>query len=67
MRASTFLPSATRWSSSIWASVGAATRVRSFPALVARVQAAGPNSAVDFGVPAGMIRLNVGLEGIDTL
>jgi cystathionine beta-lyase/cystathionine gamma-synthase len=37
------------------------------PALVTRVQAAGPNSAVDFGVPARMIRLNVGLEGTDTL
>jgi cystathionine beta-lyase/cystathionine gamma-synthase len=37
------------------------------PALVTRVQAAGPNSAVDFGVPARMIRLNVGLEGTEAL
>jgi cystathionine beta-lyase/cystathionine gamma-synthase len=37
------------------------------PALVTRVQGAGPNSAVDFGVPARMIRLNVGLEGTETL
>ena len=37
------------------------------PALVTRVQATGPNSAVDFGVPPRMIRLNIGLEGIETL
>ena len=37
------------------------------PALIARAQAAGPNSALDFGVPARMIRLSVGLEGTDTL
>jgi cystathionine beta-lyase/cystathionine gamma-synthase len=37
------------------------------PALVTRVQAAGPNSALDFGVPAGMIRLSVGLEGTESL
>jgi cystathionine beta-lyase/cystathionine gamma-synthase len=37
------------------------------PALVTRVQAAGPNSAVDFGVPPSMIRLNVGLEGTEAL
>ena len=37
------------------------------PALVTRVQAAGPNSAVDFGVPERMIRLHVGLEGVETL
>lgn len=37
------------------------------PALVTRVQAAGPNSAVDFGVPPRMIRLNIGLEGTETL
>jgi len=37
------------------------------PALVARVQAAGPNSALDFGVPARMIRLNIGLEGTEAL
>ena len=37
------------------------------PALIARAQAAGPNSALDFGVPARMIRLNVGLEGTETL
>ena len=33
------------------------------PALVARGQAAGPNSALDFGVPERMVRLHVGLEG----
>ncbi|HEY2145537.1 MAG TPA: aminotransferase class I/II-fold pyridoxal phosphate-dependent enzyme [Steroidobacteraceae bacterium] len=37
------------------------------PALVTRVQVAGPNSAVDFGVPPRMIRLNVGLEGTEAL
>lgn len=37
------------------------------PALVTRVQAAGPNSALDFGVPANMIRLHVGLEGTEAL
>jgi cystathionine beta-lyase/cystathionine gamma-synthase len=37
------------------------------PALVARVQAAGPNSALDFGVPANMVRLHVGLEGTEVL
>jgi len=37
------------------------------PALVTRVQAAGPNSALDFGVPASMIRLHVGLEGTEAL
>lgn len=37
------------------------------PALVTRVQAAGPNSAVDFGVPERMIRLHVGLEGTEPL
>jgi cystathionine beta-lyase/cystathionine gamma-synthase len=37
------------------------------PALVARAQAAGPNSAVDFGVPERMVRLHVGLEGADVL
>ncbi len=37
------------------------------PALVTRVQAAGPNSAVDFGVSERMIRLHVGLEGTGTL
>ena len=37
------------------------------PALVARVQAAGPNSAVDFGVPERMVRLHAGLEGADAL
>lgn len=37
------------------------------PALVTRVQAAGPNSAVDFGVPARMIRLYIGLEGTEAL
>ena len=37
------------------------------PALVTRVQAAGPNSAVDFGVPESMVRLHIGLEGTDAL
>jgi cystathionine beta-lyase/cystathionine gamma-synthase len=37
------------------------------PALIARAQAAGPNSALDFGVPARMIRLNIGLEGTEAL
>jgi cystathionine beta-lyase/cystathionine gamma-synthase len=37
------------------------------PALVTRVQAAGPNSAIDFGVPERMVRLHVGLEGVETL
>ena len=37
------------------------------PALVTRVQAAGPNSAVDFGVPERMIRLHIGLEGTEAL
>ena len=37
------------------------------PALVTRVQAAGPNSAVDFAVPERMVRLHVGLEGTEAL
>ena len=37
------------------------------PALVTRVQAAGPNSAVDFGVSERMVRLHVGLEGTEAL
>ena len=37
------------------------------PALVTRVQAAGPNSAVAFGVPERMIRLHIGLEGTEAL
>ncbi|MDX7952041.1 PLP-dependent transferase [Lichenihabitans sp. Uapishka_5] len=37
------------------------------PALVTRVQAAGPNSALDFGVPERMIRLHIGLEGAEAL
>ena len=37
------------------------------PALVTRVQAAGPNSAIDFGVSERMVRLHVGLEGADAL
>ncbi|MEA1651116.1 aminotransferase class I/II-fold pyridoxal phosphate-dependent enzyme [Nitrospirillum sp. BR 11164] len=37
------------------------------PALVTHVQAAGPNSALDFGVPATMVRLHVGLEGTEAL
>jgi cystathionine beta-lyase/cystathionine gamma-synthase len=37
------------------------------PALVTRVQAAGPNSALDFGVPERMVRLHIGLEGTEAL
>lgn len=37
------------------------------PALVTRGQAAGPNSAVDFGVPERMVRLHIGLEGTEAL
>jgi cystathionine beta-lyase/cystathionine gamma-synthase len=37
------------------------------PALITRVQAAGPNSAVDFGVPERVVRLHIGLEGVDAL
>ena len=37
------------------------------PALIARAQAAGPNSALDFAVPARMIRLHIGLEGTEAL
>jgi cystathionine beta-lyase/cystathionine gamma-synthase len=37
------------------------------PALIARVQAAGPNSAIDFGVPERLVRLHIGLEGADAL
>src|ERR1700722_5144151 len=37
------------------------------PALIARVQAAGPNSAIDFGVPERVVRLHIGLEGADAL
>ena len=37
------------------------------PALVTRQQAAGPNSALDFGVPETMVRLHVGLESPDVL
>lgn len=37
------------------------------PALVVRAQAAGPNSAMDFGVDPNCVRLHVGLEGVDVL
>ena len=37
------------------------------PAQVVRVQAAGPNSATDFGVSERIVRLHVGLEGQDVL
>jgi len=37
------------------------------PAQVVRVQAAGPNSAIDFGVDPRCVRLHVGLEGVDAL
>jgi cystathionine beta-lyase/cystathionine gamma-synthase len=35
--------------------------------LVARAQAAGPNSALDFSVSPHMVRLHVGLEGTEAL
>lgn len=37
------------------------------PALITRGQAAGPNSAIDFGVSDRVVRLHVGLEGSDAL
>ena len=37
------------------------------PALITRGQAAGPNSALDFGVSDRVVRLHVGLEGADAL
>ena len=37
------------------------------PALVARAQNAGPNSALDFGVSERVVRLHVGLEGAAAL
>jgi cystathionine beta-lyase/cystathionine gamma-synthase len=37
------------------------------PARVALAQAAGPNSAIDFGIDPNMVRLHVGLEGADAL
>jgi cystathionine beta-lyase/cystathionine gamma-synthase len=37
------------------------------PAQVVGVQAAGPNSAIDFGVDERMVRLHVGLEGAGAL
>jgi len=37
------------------------------PAQVVRVQAAGPNSAIDFGVDPRAVRLHVGLEGTEAL
>ncbi|MDR3514426.1 MAG: PLP-dependent transferase [Azospirillaceae bacterium] len=37
------------------------------PALVVLAQAAGPNSALDFGVDPRSIRIHVGLEGADAL
>ena len=37
------------------------------PAEVVRKQAAGPNSAIDFGIDARVVRLHVGLEGADVL
>ena len=37
------------------------------PAGVARVQAAGPNPTIFFGVPERMVRLNIGLEDPDSL
>jgi cystathionine beta-lyase/cystathionine gamma-synthase len=37
------------------------------PALVARAQASGPNSALDFGVSPRMVRVHIGLEGTEAL
>ncbi|RDU96723.1 PLP-dependent transferase [Trinickia dinghuensis] len=37
------------------------------PALVARRQAAGPNSVIDFNVTSSVIRLHIGLEGTEAL
>ena len=37
------------------------------PALIARQQAAGPNSAADFGVSERIVRLHIGLEGVEAL
>jgi cystathionine beta-lyase/cystathionine gamma-synthase len=37
------------------------------PALVTRVQAGGPNSAIDFGVSERVVRLHIGLEGMEAL
>ena len=37
------------------------------PAQVVRKQAAGPNSAIDFGIDERCVRLHVGLEGADVL
>ena len=37
------------------------------PAEVVRKQAAGPNSAIDFGIDPRCVRLHVGLEGADVL
>ena len=49
------------------ASAGAAMRASSCRRMVTRGQAAGPNSALDFGVPERMVRLHVGLEGTEAL
>jgi cystathionine beta-lyase/cystathionine gamma-synthase len=37
------------------------------PAQITRLQADGPNSAIDFGVPERVVRLHIGLEGTDVL
>jgi len=37
------------------------------PAGVARVQAGGPNHAIRFGLPERMVRLNIGLEGTESV
>jgi O-acetylhomoserine/O-acetylserine sulfhydrylase-like pyridoxal-dependent enzyme len=34
---------------------------------ISRVQAAGLNSAIDFGVPERVVRLHIGLEGANAL
>jgi cystathionine beta-lyase/cystathionine gamma-synthase len=37
------------------------------PARLARTQANGPNSVIDFDVPEQVVRLNIGLEGPEAL
>ena len=37
------------------------------PALITRAQNAGPNSALDFGVSERVVRLHVGVEGVEAL
>ena len=67
-RASTSRASATRCGCSSSASAGAATRASSSrPRSVHEQAAAGPNSAIDFGVGPRTVRLHVGLEATQDL